>query len=423
MRDLPWNELPPIPEGKGTPERRARRKDMWRSVLTQQLQADMLACDMASQLLNIAPDLEAQALLLDDGAGRVAPHRGVAEARRRGRRHRRARPASRQPRAHDARGGHARGEGLPDAGLLRATDHLAVPADRPLVARHGARGSLQPPGDRRRHPSRRRHGVRARPPAERVEEDERRRSSTLRTACCPSSRRTRSGGRASARGSGARWSRATSSGSRRISSSACGSPSRSGSTSATSSSRFPSPVPATLMDGAALAARIRGELKEEIATLGARRARDRARRRRPGLGRSTSGNKHKAAEEVGIRRDRPPARRRHVRGGAASSSSRAQRGRRGRRDPRPDAAAGAHRRGARHAGARPDEGRRRPAPLQRRPALPRQPDPRPRDPARGHAAARRIPDPPSPARGPSSSAGASSSASPSRCCSCTRTRR
>jgi hypothetical protein len=60
VRDLPWGELPPIPEGKGTPERRSRRKDMWRSVLTQQLQADMLACDMASQLLNIAPDIEAK---------------------------------------------------------------------------------------------------------------------------------------------------------------------------------------------------------------------------------------------------------------------------------------------------------------------------------------------------------------------------
>jgi len=60
VRDLPWGDLPPIPEGKGTPDRRARRKDMWRSVLTQQLQADMLACDMASQLLNIAPDLEAK---------------------------------------------------------------------------------------------------------------------------------------------------------------------------------------------------------------------------------------------------------------------------------------------------------------------------------------------------------------------------
>jgi hypothetical protein len=60
VRDLPWGEVPPIPEGKGSPQRQARRKDMWRSVLTQQLQADMLACDMSSQLLNIAPDLEAK---------------------------------------------------------------------------------------------------------------------------------------------------------------------------------------------------------------------------------------------------------------------------------------------------------------------------------------------------------------------------
>jgi hypothetical protein len=60
VKELPWGELPPIPEGKGSPQRRARRNDMWRSVLTQQLQADMLACDMASQLLNIAPDHEAK---------------------------------------------------------------------------------------------------------------------------------------------------------------------------------------------------------------------------------------------------------------------------------------------------------------------------------------------------------------------------
>src|ERR671933_42585 len=60
VRDLPWGELPPMPDGKGTPQRQARRKDMWRSVLTQQLQADMLACDMSSQLLNIAPDHEAK---------------------------------------------------------------------------------------------------------------------------------------------------------------------------------------------------------------------------------------------------------------------------------------------------------------------------------------------------------------------------
>jgi hypothetical protein len=60
VRDLPWGEIPPIPEGKGSPQRRARRKDMWRSVLTQQLQADMLACEMSSQLLNVAPDPEAK---------------------------------------------------------------------------------------------------------------------------------------------------------------------------------------------------------------------------------------------------------------------------------------------------------------------------------------------------------------------------
>src|SRR6266536_5564916 len=60
VRDLPWGDLPPIPEGKGSPQRTARRKDMWRSVLTQQLQADELACEMASQLLNIAPDHEAK---------------------------------------------------------------------------------------------------------------------------------------------------------------------------------------------------------------------------------------------------------------------------------------------------------------------------------------------------------------------------
>jgi len=60
VRDLPWADLPPIPEGKGSPQRQARRKDMWRSVLTQQLQADILACEMSSQLLNIAPDPEAK---------------------------------------------------------------------------------------------------------------------------------------------------------------------------------------------------------------------------------------------------------------------------------------------------------------------------------------------------------------------------
>src|SRR3982751_5947648 len=60
VRDLPWGEIPPIPETKGTPQKVARRRDMWRSVVTQQLQADELACEMSSQLLNIAPDPEAK---------------------------------------------------------------------------------------------------------------------------------------------------------------------------------------------------------------------------------------------------------------------------------------------------------------------------------------------------------------------------
>ena len=60
VRDLPWGDVPPIPEGKGSPRSRARRRDLWRSVISQQLQADMLACEMASQLLNVAPDPEAK---------------------------------------------------------------------------------------------------------------------------------------------------------------------------------------------------------------------------------------------------------------------------------------------------------------------------------------------------------------------------
>jgi hypothetical protein len=60
INDLPWGELPPIPEGRGAPRRQAREKDIWRSVLTQQLQADALAVDMATQLLSMAPDSEAK---------------------------------------------------------------------------------------------------------------------------------------------------------------------------------------------------------------------------------------------------------------------------------------------------------------------------------------------------------------------------
>jgi hypothetical protein len=60
VRDLPWNDQPPIPQYKGSPEKVARRRDLWRSVVTQQLQADELAVEMATQLFRMAPDPEAK---------------------------------------------------------------------------------------------------------------------------------------------------------------------------------------------------------------------------------------------------------------------------------------------------------------------------------------------------------------------------
>jgi 1,2-phenylacetyl-CoA epoxidase catalytic subunit len=60
VRDVPWGQIPAVPEGKGSLERQARRRDVWRSVVMQQLQADVLACEMAAQLLNAAPDPEAK---------------------------------------------------------------------------------------------------------------------------------------------------------------------------------------------------------------------------------------------------------------------------------------------------------------------------------------------------------------------------
>lgn len=62
VRDLPWGEIPPIPETRAgaSPERKERRQAVWRSVITQQLQADELAVMMAGQLLNLAPHPEAR---------------------------------------------------------------------------------------------------------------------------------------------------------------------------------------------------------------------------------------------------------------------------------------------------------------------------------------------------------------------------
>jgi len=61
VRDLPWGEIPPIPEAaKGSPERKTRRRDLWRSVITQQYQADVFAVEMAAQLLDGARHFEAK---------------------------------------------------------------------------------------------------------------------------------------------------------------------------------------------------------------------------------------------------------------------------------------------------------------------------------------------------------------------------
>jgi len=54
VHDLPWSDLPPIPELRGSPQRQARRRDVWRSVVTQQLQADEFAVEMSAQLFSLA---------------------------------------------------------------------------------------------------------------------------------------------------------------------------------------------------------------------------------------------------------------------------------------------------------------------------------------------------------------------------------
>ncbi|MBF6589834.1 MAG: ferritin-like domain-containing protein [Ktedonobacterales bacterium] len=60
VRGLSWGEIAPVPEGHGPAAKRARRHSMWRSVVTQQLQADMIAVQCSVQLLRDAPDYEAK---------------------------------------------------------------------------------------------------------------------------------------------------------------------------------------------------------------------------------------------------------------------------------------------------------------------------------------------------------------------------
>jgi hypothetical protein len=83
VRDLPWGDVPPIPEGRGPKEKRARRQAVWRSVVTQQLQADSLAVEMAAQLLELAPHHEAKlyySTMAQDEARHVEAWLRLAEA-------------------------------------------------------------------------------------------------------------------------------------------------------------------------------------------------------------------------------------------------------------------------------------------------------------------------------------------------------
>jgi hypothetical protein len=60
VRALPWDEQPAVPETRGAAEKQARRRDIWRSVIMQQLQADQFAVQMAAQLFSAAPHFEAK---------------------------------------------------------------------------------------------------------------------------------------------------------------------------------------------------------------------------------------------------------------------------------------------------------------------------------------------------------------------------
>jgi 1,2-phenylacetyl-CoA epoxidase catalytic subunit len=85
VRDLPWSEQSPIPEPRASlsAERKARRQGVWRSVITQQLQADSLAVEMAAQLLELAPHHEAKlyySTMAQDEARHVEAWLRLAEA-------------------------------------------------------------------------------------------------------------------------------------------------------------------------------------------------------------------------------------------------------------------------------------------------------------------------------------------------------
>lgn len=60
VQQLSWNQIAPVPESHGSDAKRERRQALWRSVVTQQLQADELAVQASVQLLTASSDAEAR---------------------------------------------------------------------------------------------------------------------------------------------------------------------------------------------------------------------------------------------------------------------------------------------------------------------------------------------------------------------------
>ena len=84
VRDLAWGEIPPIPEYSGSPQKLARRRDLWRSVITQQLQADELAPALRQRAGVVRPELarhRGQHHPLDPELVGERLHRALARAR------------------------------------------------------------------------------------------------------------------------------------------------------------------------------------------------------------------------------------------------------------------------------------------------------------------------------------------------------
>ena len=428
VRDLPWGEIPPIPEAKGGSRSQARRKDLWRSVLTQQLQADMLACEMSSQLLNIAPDPEAKlyysTMVQDESRHTEAWLKLIGEV---------GGTAERDPHldqlAHMtleadtleekvfqmqvfyerliisrfrliARS--SRGTVLEDICNRLATDdgihHGAGMAYEKVLLQNASKKTNQKLVDaaNRLLPIFVEHALWR--PKERAFIGDAMRSRDIERL----KRRTSE--------TGSRWR------------------SRSASTSVgrRASESLAQRDARTLMDGhaplggSAVSAaprwrtRCASSASSGLATVlvGDDPASDIYIRR-----------KHKAAGEVGIvtRDSRLPSETSEDE--LLELVAAAERRRRDRRHPRPAAAAGAHRRGARDPRRRADQGRRRLPSVQRGPALPRQPDARAGDAARRDDTCSRSTTSSSRARTQSWSAAATSSASRWRCCCSRRTRR